>query len=371
MHLFTRVYLTLLCLIAVTPPAAAQATVATATPLAFLPTAGGALLSPNGERIAFTDRDRRICVYATTGGTPTCATPPKAIDTRSLQWSPDSTRLAFTENFLQRLDDPDIWVLDAVTGTLADLTDDGPDDTGTDARSTQGKAIDLAPQWTADGSHITFLRYIGLDAQTPAVCRVPATGGTTVVLGTLPIPEGVFLTYVASLSPGGDRIAYNVGIVSSDPQTGVWVAGTDGGDARQLAPRSLPTWLTFSPDGGSVLSLDPRSLTLFRWDESSSRVFTADGGSEVPVDRDHAAHWAGWQPGGPGLLYIVRDNARDSTVAGLYVVPRPGEQGTRVLTGSFSGPDYTSYSGLVWATNGTTIVRDSMGRLVLVRLGGN
>src|SRR5215218_3361305 len=40
-------------------------------------------------------------------------------------WSPDSAKIAFSEEAFQRYKDGDIWVMDAATGALSDLTDEG------------------------------------------------------------------------------------------------------------------------------------------------------------------------------------------------------------------------------------------------------
>jgi Tol biopolymer transport system component len=39
-------------------------------------------------------------------------------------WSPDSTRIVFSEQTFVTFKDGDLWVMDAATGTLTNLTDD-------------------------------------------------------------------------------------------------------------------------------------------------------------------------------------------------------------------------------------------------------
>lgn len=373
-----RIVVVVICVFSVAPPIVAQdAQDALPEPLAFLPQGGRAYLSPDGLHIAHTD-GQTLCVYAITGGTPVCGVTnaPVPPDRSSVRWSPDSTRLAFAEDFPIRLIDADIWVMDAATGTLHDLTDDGVTGRIPIAEQTLRGPLDVSPQWSADGTQLTFVRYTRPDPQFVAtLCTVPAAGGPVVERERLPnIALDIF---ALALSPDGTRLAFGTGTDTNDQNAGVWVAGGDGTGARRLVERLIPAQVAFSPDGGRVLTFNMSMFSNFAptWDTSSNRVFAADGNGDGPVDRDHAAHWAGWSPRGDALVYVVRNglmNFRlDNEIAGVYVVPHPGERGVRVVRGAFTGPMPGTYGqrGLTWAANNTTLVRDvQSGSFALVRL---
>ena len=83
-------------------------------------------LSPDGTRFAATRGDQ-LCLYsAVTLARQRCVPQPGgALDRSSLAWSPDSRRLAFTEDWAVRFVYAHIWTLDAATGKLTNLTDNG------------------------------------------------------------------------------------------------------------------------------------------------------------------------------------------------------------------------------------------------------
>lgn len=117
-----------------------------------------ALLSPDGSRIAVIEYDgatelciREVETYPETDEE-TCAD--IGIDSKELQgfeWSPDSTTLVFTAEPLITGLDSDIWLMDATTGDVTNLTDDGGD-------MLAEVPMDLWPGWTPDGD-IVFQRY--------------------------------------------------------------------------------------------------------------------------------------------------------------------------------------------------------------------
>lgn len=374
------VALVCVCLLGAVPsfarPALAQDAVL--MPLGFLRQGGAAYLSPDGARVAHSD-GQRLCVYAITGGTPVCSTgdvrvPP---DRSSVRWSPDSTRLAFTEDFPLRLVDADIWVMDAASGTLHNLTDDGVMGRISFSDSTLAGPLDVAPQWSPDGTRIIFVRYTRPDPQFVAtLCAVPATGGPVVEGQRL--PNTALDILVLALSADGARLAFGTGTRRDDPNAGAWVANADGTDARRVAADTIPAQVAFSLDARALLTFDASLLSQYAtgWDQSTNRVYATDGSGNLPVTHDHAAHWAGWSPRGDALVYVVRRSTAehyrtDSTYAGIYVVPRPGERGRQVVAGDFAGPITGTYGerGLTWATNDTTLVRNAWdGTFALVRL---
>lgn len=351
-------------------PVAAQGTAP--EPLDFLPTRGAAHLSPDGQRVAHADGDR-LCVYAITGGAPVCAAPAIALDPRSVQWSPDSTRLAFTEDFFRRLDEPDIWTMDTATGATGNLTDDG-EERARLADAEWAAPADVSPLWSPDGSEILFVRYTRVSGAIRAtLCAVPTAGGPVTNRGRM--PNTALDIYALSLSAGGSRLAFGVGQRRNASETGFWTWDLDHAYLQFFGTATPPSQVALAPDGASVLTFDANQLarSATTWGESSNRVHGVASG-EGPVDGERAAHWAGWAPRGEALVYIVRRSTAehfrtDSTHAGVYVVARPGERGQRVAVGDFTAPGPDTGRGLTWATNDTTLVRDATTRIFsLIRL---
>ena len=137
-------------------------------------------LSPDGRSLAVLREGAdtlEICSYDVVTLDPdVCADyPSTSIDAGTAVWSPDSTRLAFTENKVYLNHESDLWVFDAEVGTLTDLTDDGEF-----GGSVGGEApFDLAPAWSPDGRELAFARnqapYSG--PWTSAIYRIGAAGG--------------------------------------------------------------------------------------------------------------------------------------------------------------------------------------------------
>lgn len=83
---------------------------------------------------------------------------------QSVVWAPDSSAVAFSLNAPVVLRDSDVYLVDAESGTLTDLTDDDPNDTGADHVSiatTPDAAdvpVDLYPAWSPDSKNLVFAR---------------------------------------------------------------------------------------------------------------------------------------------------------------------------------------------------------------------
>ena len=114
-------------------------------------------LSPNGATIAYyletgrgKDRTSQICIYTFDGAGKKCHNLPadrwKGYPYQ-LQWSPDSTLVAFTENPVEFGNDADIWVLEVVDGSFAVLTDDGVVGPWRKPTGTPSSAVDYLPMW--------------------------------------------------------------------------------------------------------------------------------------------------------------------------------------------------------------------------------
>ncbi|HMA36235.1 MAG TPA: hypothetical protein VKY74_17395 [Chloroflexia bacterium] len=279
---------------------------------------GDLYLSPDGQQIAWVDK-KQICVYTAAAVQQRCASIPAIIDANVVRWSPDSTRLVFTENLFLYFYKPHIWVLDAATGHLANLT----------------------------------------------------AGGAATKIGPLTGLGGQI--YVLALAPDGGLIAYNRDLLKTQsPDLGVWVARPDGTDPRHLVGDRLVTDIEFSPDGQALLAFSDAVVGQYALPPgvSSSWLVTLADGKEIPID-PLGAHWAAWAPTGEGLAYIV-SSRRTPNTSGLYLAARPGSPGRQVYAEAVVPPLVVGgqYQTLRWAANNTILLQRSRdSKVVLVHLG--
>jgi Tol biopolymer transport system component len=194
-------------------------------------------LSPDGKWLAAEKQDA-MCVYATaTLAEQHCATLADArIDLPGIAWSPDSTRIALTEDVYGYLEESDVWIFDVATGALTNLTDDGA--TGNGLRRTPAESqpyFDMRPAWSPDGKTLLFARTPpGRDQS--AIYRISASGGAAEQV--LTVKEDVpYALDSVRWTIDGQRMVYTIAIPGSqaaNSDNGVWIADTNGQNARQL-----------------------------------------------------------------------------------------------------------------------------------------
>ena len=194
-------------------------------------------LSPDGRRLA-ARKDKALCLYdAATLAEQHCAELPNGqFDSRGVAWSPDSTRIALTEDLYRLLVESDLWVMDASSGALTDLTDDGaigsvlkPKTTGADPQ------FDAAPAWSPDSKTLIFARTPASRDRT-AIYRVAAGGGEAQLVWTVTTHGPFVLFYGLRWSLDGRHILYTLAHPESDnSRNGVWIVDQDGRNSRQLA----------------------------------------------------------------------------------------------------------------------------------------
>jgi Tol biopolymer transport system component len=233
--------------------------------------------SPDGKTIAFIRRTRdqawrAIFTVPAAGGTVRRVTRPnRAFIPESLEWSPDSTRLAFHTLAGSN------YVVRAAGGTPVLIRPPVP--TG------PGFYSDGRPAWSPDGTRLAFARsrFAGRfeDPRLAWCCQlwVAAADGSSATVFGGPTPEE-WLTEPA-WAPDG-RIAFLTGPRTSDgnadlSRAEIWIANADGSDRRRLAP-------AFG---------DQRSVRQLSW--------SADG-SRLAIAMETAIHWT--------LLWVASDGDR-------------------------------------------------------------
>lgn len=230
-----------------------------------------ATLSPDGAHIAWAmlkgklrNKEQQICVYTFHNADKVCHTLPGQINYYPyvLVWSPDSTRVAFTEDAVATGTESDLWVLNVVDGALSNLTDDGVEGNW---RTMEYGSFDLdyLPMWGPDGS-LYFWRTQPEDLfeGTLALYRIPAGGGDAELVRDLtddfgkqfPLydSESWYMDGISAISPDGSKVSVALrapdGAVDT-AKTGVWLIdlGDDAADPIQIATRedlqsALPEW---------------------------------------------------------------------------------------------------------------------------------
>ena len=238
----------------------------------------------------------------------------------ALQWSPDGTRLAYSQE-TPRIPElrASLWIVDV----------DSPGEP-TELYSSTTDGI-VTAGWTADGDNVLFWRDIQFSASMMAdglpLEAIPAQGGQPLALaaGHLALWD---------LSPVDDRIAMTTPGRETWTQSRILVTDARDGSQQYLTPLGRasiqPAW---SPDGkqiafvskpdpgdgpggpGSVLEAlaSDRRIWLMNSDGSAQRPLTGD-----PSYRDEYPRWSA---DGSQLLFARMDGDR---LASLWLMPSSG-----------------------------------------------
>jgi Tol biopolymer transport system component len=166
--------------------------------------------APDGRRLAFVrlvgPRARLFVVNADGSGL-TNLTPTATVDAAEPEWSPDGTKIVFTDTF-------EVYVVNADGSGLRTLTAGGP------ASRPRG------PSWSPDGSRIAYGAINGLWVS-------PAAGGAPQRLAGDFRPGRSDEIWEASWSPDGSRIAF-VADSGGPLQEELYVVNADGSNLRRL-----------------------------------------------------------------------------------------------------------------------------------------
>jgi Tol biopolymer transport system component len=201
-------------------------------------------------------------------------------------WSPDGTRLAFTQNVNGQ---EDLFVMAADGTRVEQLTDDAPSD--------------WAAVWTPDGSALLF------NSDRDGTYHIHRSDLATKAITA--VTTGEANDYEPAVSPDGTRIAFTSDRRGTDHYD-VWIAGIDGseptrftvGPGEQVGDSYMPTW---SPDGSTI------AFTSNRTRDFEVYVMPAAGGEAVNISQTPGSSdgWAraDWSPDGATIVYPSEGNA--------------------------------------------------------------
>jgi hypothetical protein len=273
-----------------------------------------------------------------------------SVDLPRARWSPDGTKIVFTDDFWRMFHEPDVWVFDVTSGDLTNLTDDGVDASDLDD-SDQGARLDLLPSWTEDGAAVRFARGT-LEGDAVELMSVGVDGGEATTVRELDCAA----TELVALAWSADRVAWTCGAAEAE----VWHAGQDDGEPERVlagAEGEDRMALSFSPDGQWLL-VD--SISQYSAIEEPAgglaRAVPTGGGDPVPV-ADGRVTYPTWSPSGHAIAYVEPPGT-------VTVVAEPGG-GPRELHSAerVFGPDATR---LGWVDGKLLVNAD--GKLTLLQL---
>lgn len=366
--------------------AAAQGT-PIASPLQFFESvAQPSSVSPDGTSIAVLDPHTSLCVFALpTQQEVACASLegqpiyPRAED---IVWSPDSSRLAFTEMGYTTGDDGDLWVMDATSGTLTNLTDDGYIGSifslGDDASASF--AIDSSPAWTPDGQFISFARSDIVDGERggTALYKIPAAGGEPEALAPVSETETGVVFYRSAWSADGATLYFTYNTPDpDDPNTGIWAYDNATGHTAQLIASDErigdPILLQISPRADSLLVWYPAVLQGSDMADPLIRLIDTATGEIQPLELPPpdqatlpARIVAAFSPDGAGLLFLL---VPAGNVGQLWAADLASGEYTRVVEGiddTLLDPQFPPS----WAANDLVAVPTTHGAVAFTIVSG-
>ncbi|MCA9859023.1 MAG: PD40 domain-containing protein, partial [Thermomicrobiales bacterium] len=333
-------------------------------------------MSPDGTYLAVVVPPQgSLCIYAVETMAEVSCADLSVLNTmlriEDVVWSPDSTMIAFSEQAFITFEDGDLWVMDATTGTLTNLTDDGFDG---NLLSQDDEDItfwiDVAPAWTPDSQFITFSRSEFENSQHVGnvVAQVPAAGGAIETLAEITDEAPGVWYYRGEWSPDGARLYYSVTYQDPEnPDNGIWVYDAGTGTTALLAVSADPEELgplvlsQVSSDGTRLLAWYPVAVQAYPYLGRSPLTFVDAATGELSAVPDPAPEselfegtWiATLSPDGQYLLQAV---GLDAGATDFWVTNLATGESTQVASDLEDAVPV--YYGLtpVWGTNGTVFV---------------
>ena len=300
-------------------------------------------------------------------------------------WSPNGASLVFDANSFQNFQDGDLWLMDAATGDVTNLDDDGFEGTlpfGQDATDAV-VTVDVSPAFTPDGRSVSFSRTTWESSSLAGndIASVPVEGGDVTSLA--PVSEGIGSVYFGmAWTADGTTLAYSLHEPDPDePRNGIWLLDADGSQQRQLSGRTdpelgAPAVAQVSPAGDRLLAWYPAAAMRYSGPDALAIVdmTTGDATRLVVEDADSPAAaitMATFSPDGSALLEVTARTYPDHQVS-------VRDLATGTLTPLLdegleaAGPPQHGMMP-TWATNGTVLITgggDLSGATLLTLDGG-
>jgi hypothetical protein len=279
-----------------------------------------ATLAPDGTRIAWfnetgrgKEHNGRICLFTFANAGKQCYDFPAGKFLGypyQLQWSPDSKRIAFTENPIELAYESDIWVMNVAEGTYTDLTDDGVTGGWRYQAGSPQAMVDYLPMWNPADGQIYFWRVVpkGYPNYQFGLYSIAPEGGAPVALRDLTavvpnqIPtfdyQKLHMDGSSAISPDGTKVAVLLSVFSemSGTSANLWLIDLKQASA---APQQLMTYDSFQSAVPSWVPLpaNPRGLS-WSADGKSIVVAALSANDQAPflVFYDVAADGSGYKP---------------------------------------------------------------------------
>jgi Tol biopolymer transport system component len=272
--------------------------------------------------------------------------------------------------------DSDLWLMEAESGALKNLTDDGVVRPKLGSEEMEKAWIDLTPAWSPDGKTLLFARstWSDEDWQGTTLYKIPAQGGDPKEVLTASDEEPAAVWYSLMWSRDGEKILYTVfGIKSDAPDNGVWMAEADGDNLEHLLD-------TTDPDLGPPFLLDvsakgDKALVVYYWalgelsiepNTSFVALLDLETGKAEPLKRAQSEEiefvdvgQAIFSPDGSKILYVYRDLEPQ-----WHLVVRDveeGEENVLLSTEELIGGHRDFGLGLDWADDDTIFVTRVVG----------
>jgi len=344
-------------------------------------------LSPDGQWLAAQTEADQLCIYrAEASAKQACALLDQvrpSLD--SIAWSPDSTRIAFTDDAFRAMFESDIWLLETESGKLTNLTDDGVVGGILRLEPEGARAwVDTVPAWSPDGKNLVFSRSVFDQDETRQtdLYRISASGGGAEKLFTVSTEYPMAVWYGTQWSDDGKHIFYNAYLRKpDDPNGGVWTVDQDGKNAEQLIgpdPDLGPPFVVdVAPRQDKLLFVYYQALGSLGTKPNVSFFYLLDlkTGATTPIKQAQSdeiefftPNNAILSPDGSKVLYVYRTLEKEWRLA---VRDLDGE--TEHILATFDEPVGASREmglGLNWATDDTLYVARALGQAgLLLTLG--
>jgi hypothetical protein len=307
------------------------------------PARTSAIVAPDGTRYAYIDD--QICVYAIADDQEEGCVDIRGLrgfDVRSVRWSPDGRYLVFTEDFLRRFVDSDIYLVDTEDFSLANLTNDFVDRISI-GDETWGGNQDFAPVWLSDG-RIAFFRLNRIGGEYINVISTMNAEGVDIEPVPFRAEFGDITNYMLAAASSAPLLVYNTDMNMADFALSAanllnFEEETDT-PFLPLADPSLSLYeMQLSFDGSYLLSVDRRVAIL----QNSIGVVPTNGmTTEVTLlDETQDVIAATFAPDSNAIAYLTSSN--ETGEQGLYIVSAPGEAPQLLLEGTFISSLNASY----------------------------